>query len=412
MKIIQIATILALVLTLSDLKASDVEEWSIYDLFGLVYHCPVIFTAIPLESEGVSQSTIRRFVIKDRIRTNDVTLPDTINIAGWKIYEVCNCQEGWMDSQTDTETVSPTLNSYDIFMFFGEFHVAGTYYREKRTFYPIMSGVRAFRSDTMFAARRAGSHEPFQLSPGEAISLHNFVQKTYRTIARLDSLLDLRKITSMSEQNTALLSWIKNHLEDLKSSVPIFLDEYREDRENNWGEVQWEVFQWINANGIWQDSWKGMVLSLEVDDRPITTCPEKCKTNAFTRLDARAFLYSIIGDTTTTQRVHDLALKVLERIYYDPGYEVELPRIEQAEIQRISDLMIPLLTHPGYNARSRSLSVIYYLFYYEGADAAYGLYTNNEVVLRELKEALSHETEPDLKNRYNWVINKIERSKK
>lgn len=408
MKTKKVTTTLMFILAISSLKASVVEEWAVLDLFGLVYRCPVIFTAKPLESEGFSRSTVRRFVIENRIRTNGLVLPDTINIAEWQFYEICNCRS-WADLQAEN---MPTLNSYDLFVFFGEFHIANNLYI-KRAFYPIMSGIRAFRSDTMFAAYRIDSVSDFMLRGGEVISSNDFVKKIYRTMTRIDSLVELRKITPVSEQNKALIAWAKVHLEDLKNSNSHFIDMLHHDKEDNWGQVQWEIFQWINGNGIWQDAWEGMVLSMEINDIPVRSCPDyRCNTRAFANLEARTFLYEIIGDTLTKENVLSLAIEVLNDNLFYPDYQEKTPRIEQPERQRILNLMTPLLAHQSYNIRSGALSIISQVIDNSNAGIPYAPYHYDEAVLIALKSALLRETEGYLKENLIRVIAQMEQSKK
>ena len=88
--------ILTVILYLTIISTVKTEEAFFADLFGLVYDCPIIFTAVllpaseytatPQNNQYSAPTIIRSFLVKDIIKSGLTALPGTIQVSGWENY--------------------------------------------------------------------------------------------------------------------------------------------------------------------------------------------------------------------------------------------------------------------------------------------------------------------------------------
>lgn len=259
------------------------EELFTLSLISLVQHSPIIFSAKPLlEPENIADSKnkgtrIQRFLVLDVLRQDSFGLPDTVAVS-LEGYEFRAWEQG-----------API--EFDTVILYGDFY-RETYSRAiKPLFQPAMSGIRLFHQDSIFVPIQLSNPGGFYFAGGRADSFIGWKTKTTKTIARLEKLLAMRQEQPASEQNQMLMHWIRENSEALKQSDPFSLA----NEDSNWGELSWQVFEWINGNGIWQDAWDAMLLSKELYlERPILGLPEG-KESAFNNEAARAFLLAQIA---------------------------------------------------------------------------------------------------------------------
>jgi hypothetical protein len=356
-------------------------------------------------SPYTDKQATRRFLVQKRIRVGNTPIPDTIQVGGWENYEGLG-QHRW-----DGDYTTYTIDTFEVYVFFGNYRVKDTYY-PPNTFYPCLSGVRPFFKDTMYLPIQPTNPGPFSFYRGDTISLYDFVQETYYTMARIDSLLSLRQIKPAAAQNQALFNWIEKHLEGLKTSIPLFLG-LTGDRRNNWGTIKWEVFDWIDENGVWQDSWKGIEISPRIrEDGHHCYRLRWSDESAFANPEARAFLRDRIQDTLLQEDVRDCALEILGMSLWakkSNKWEAQTLGIREDERQVIIQTVMTLLDSKNQYRRGSALEII--------EQVAFPKYKElvdfyDEATLAQLKTALERETEGNNRTLLRRLIEKMQQAKK
>jgi len=297
------------------------EELPTYELGDLVYYSAVIFTAKPLAEAKYVINTreggyeLRRFVIQQIIKQDSAALPDTIAIEV-SSYEFAGTE-------------------FPEYIFYGQYYPP-IYPHHPRVFYPVPSGIRPFRGNTAFVPfqhENPGGYN-FHAAPDQTLS--EWVFQTRKTMNRFDSLLALRRIEPLEAQNTALFEWIDQHHSCWKRDTMI---DYRPFNECDWGQYEYEVFQWINGNGIWQDAWKSIQLSkkLRPEYGTITSQPEDTP-NAFACPEGRNFLLEQIA----SNQEPGIAISLLGNATWGWDHDYLLPATE-AERYQVMQSVLPLL---------------------------------------------------------------------
>lgn len=413
--------ILTVILYLTIISTVKTEEAFFADLFGLVYDCPIIFTAVllpaseytatPQNNQYSAPTIIRSFLVKDIIKSGLTALPGTIQVSGWENY-IFEAQTNWRTGEREPFSI----DSLQVFVFFGTYHVQDKY-RVKNTFLPFTSGIRAFRNDSMYVADQTMNPGPHHFHYGEKITLTDFIKKTHRTITRLEEVLKIRQVRPLSERNKIVLEWIKTHNNDLLTSQPIFFM-YKGDSEKNWGKLKWVVFEWVSESGIWQDIWKAMEISssaVVLPDNQYSFSYRPGEThNAFANTEARLFLCEKLKDIHLNPILLYPTLNVLyESIYTrsDKRPVFALNQLEQleiifsaavaADINQDNLLGINVLTHALWVIEAAAFPIKSDLppFY-------------DESVLYMLKSNRILETENPIKESLIKIIQRMEQSKR
>ncbi len=302
------------------------EDLPTFGLGYMVYYSTVIFTAKPLAEEKYVINTreggyeLRRFVIEHVIKQDSAALPDTIAI------EVSNYKlEG---------------TEFPEYIFYGLYDLP-PYPHHPRVFSPVLSGVRPFRGNTAFVPfqhENPGGYN-FHAAPDQTLS--EWVFQTRKTIQRFDSLLALRRIQPPITQNKDLFEWIDQHQSCWKRDTHIENSPFS---DCDWGPYEYEVFEWINGNGIWQDAWKSIMLSkiLGPEYGAVTSQPEDTPY-AFSCPEGRAFLMEQIA----SKKEPGIAISLLGSATWGWDQDFILPATE-VERYLAMQIVLPLLEKREY----------------------------------------------------------------
>jgi len=265
------------------------EELPSLGLGYMVYYSTCIFTAKPLAEAKYVINTreggyeLRRFVIQNVIKQDTTALPDTIAI------EVSNYEF--------------EATEFPEYIFYGQYYPP-IYPHHPRVFYPVPSGIRPFRGNTAFVPFQHENPGGYYLHAAPNQTLSEWVFQTQKTIQRFDSLLTLRLIQP----------------------------------------YEYEVFEWINGNGIWKDAWKSMQLSKML--RPVygmvTSQPEDTP-NAFACPEGRNFLLEQIA----SNQEPGIAISLLGNATWGWDHDYLLPATE-AERYQVMQSVLPLLEKGEY----------------------------------------------------------------
>ncbi len=321
------------------------EELPTFGLSYLVYYSTVIFTAKPLAEAKYVINTreggyeLRRFVIQQVIKQDSAALPDTIAV------EISNYEfEG---------------TEFPEFIFYGRYDPP-LYPHHPRVFVPVLSGIRPFQGNTAFVPIQHDNPGGYYFHPNPDQPLSDWAFQTRKIIRRFDSLLDLRYIQPPKAQNQALFEWIDQHQSCWNKDTGMV---YRPFNDCDWGPYQYEVFQWINGNGIWQDAWKSILLSgsLLHEFGTILSRPEDTPI-AFACTEGRVFLMEQISKGIEPAIAIQVLTEALWSWDWDPyrqlpaseteryqAMQLVLPKLEDPETQHIAIYFIrAALLHPEF----------------------------------------------------------------
>jgi hypothetical protein len=302
------------------------EDLPTFGLGYMVYYSTDIITAKPLTEEKQVMKTreriyeTRRFVIQQRLKQNSSALPDTIAV------EVSNYEfEG---------------AEFPEYIFYGRYDPP-YYPHHPRVFFPVPSGIRPFRGNTAFVPHQPGNPGGYYFHAYLDQPLSDWVFHTRKTIQRFDSLEALRRIQPPLAQNIALFEWINQHQYCWKGDTHIENSPFS---ECDWGPYEYEVFKWINGNGIWQDAWKSILLSkiLGPEYGTVTSQPEDTPY-AFSCPEGRAFLIEQIA----SNKEPGIAISLLGSATWGWDQDFLLPATE-VERYRAMQIVLPLLEKRGY----------------------------------------------------------------
>jgi hypothetical protein len=298
------------------------EEMPSFGLGDLVYYSTCIFTAKPLAEAKYVINTreggyeLQRFVIQNVIKQDTTALPDTIAI------EVSNYEF--------------EATEFPEYIFYGQYYPP-IYPHHPRVFYPVPSGIRPFRGSTAFVPHQHDNPGGYYLHAAPDQTLDDWVFQTQKIMNRFDALLALRRIESLEAQNSALFEWIDQHHSCWKRDTVIV---YRPFNACDWGQYEYEVFQWINGNGIWQDAWKSIQLSgllSRYEYGTILTQPENTPI-AFACTEGRAFLMEQISKDIKPA----ISIQLLSEAIWSWNENL-LSLATEAERYRAMQLVLPLL---------------------------------------------------------------------
>lgn len=273
------------------------EDLPTYSLVDLVYHAPVIFSAklIQEPARRINSNSyngfVQRFLVLELLRgIPNKYVPDTVMV---------------------------TVDSYNSYyrgfqgIPFDNFIIYGAYeFQEftQETPLPILSvclsGLRPFRNDTAFVPFQTDYN--YELTPYPNTTFSSWVNKTKRTIARVESVLALRNIQPGAAANAAIFNWIDQHRAALKGERPFVWDFRWDEGDDGWGQLGVDICSWIEPNGIWQDAWKIMEWSQEMAGSGYSYYTPTGE--AFGNPEARAFLIRQMTDSTAYR---ELAFSVL-----------------------------------------------------------------------------------------------------
>ncbi len=309
------------------------EELPTFGLGYLVYYSTVIFTAKPLSEAKYVINTreggyeLQRFIIQQVIKQDNFVLPDTIAI------EVSN--------------YNFDVTEFPEYIFYGSYDPP-IYPHHPRVIFPVLSGIRPFRDNSAFVPYQHDNPGGYYFHSVPDHTLSEWVFQTRKTIQRFDSLLALRHIQPPIAQNKALFEWIDQHQSCWKPYTAIA---YRHFNECDWGPYEYEVFEWINGNGIWQDAWKSIQLSKKL--RPefgmVTSQPEDTP-NAFACPEGRNFLLQQIA----SNQEPGIAISLLGDATWGWDHDYLLPATE-AERYQVMQSVLPLLEKREYQYAAMNL---------------------------------------------------------
>lgn len=333
---------LLLLLTLLFPATLRAEDQPTFSLGEMVCTSTAIFSARPLNEPGMVWNSpryhysIHRFVVTEILLQDTLTLPDTILV----------CLNDYCISVAD----------YPVFLFYGQY-IPGSYTDTSALFIPTSSGIRPFNENSAFIPFQWENPGCYHLLEKSGTSLQDWVAHTYRALVRFQALRALRQIQPAAAQNQALFAWIEQNRQcwqpDTTQNNFRQYDPYstgfipttgRSDTTQNdpgecdWGDYRWQVFQWINGNGLWQDAWKSMLLSeaLMPQYGMVSTRPPDTP-NPFSTEEARAFLITRI----TAADHAALALQTLAQAVW--SWDEDPPPVPEAERTKIMALALPLL---------------------------------------------------------------------
>lgn len=309
------------------------EELPTFGLGYLVYYSTVIFTAKPLAEEKYVINTreggyeLRRFIVQHVIKQDSAALPDTIAV------EVSNYEFEGVE--------------FPEYIFYGRYDPP-LYPHHPRVFSPILSGIRPFRGNTAFVPHQHDNPGGYYFHEAPDQPLSEWVFQTRKIMLRFDSLLELRRIESPVAQNKALFEWIDQHQSCWKRDTVIV---YRPFSDCDWGPYGYEVFEWINGNGIWQDAWKSILLSkmLRPEYGTVTSQPQGTP-NAFACPEGRNFLMEQIA----SNKESGIAISLLGNATWGWDHDYLLPATEM-ERYRVMQAVLPLLEKREYQYAAMNL---------------------------------------------------------
>jgi hypothetical protein len=358
------------------------EDLPTFGLGYMVYYSTVIFTAKPLAEAKYVINTreggyeLRRFVVQQLIKQDTTALPDTIAI--------------------EVSSYEFNATEFPEYIFYGRYDPP-IYPHHPRVFSPVLSGIRPFRGNTAFVPFQHENPGGYNFHPFTDQLLSDWVFQTRKTIVRFDSLLALRRIQPPIAQNKALFEWIDQHQDCWKRDTAIV---YRPFSDCDWGPYEYEVFEWINGNGIWQDAWKSILLSgsLRKEYGMILSRPEDTPI-AFDCTEGRAFLMEQIEKNVA----QSIAVQLLTNALWSWDQYGQSPPPE-AERYRAMQIVLPLL-----EVRETQPIAIYFIraalfhpeFPWQDKDGISHL--------TALKKAYNTTTDEYFKSRLEGLIGEIER---
>jgi hypothetical protein len=290
------------------------EHWPTLGLDELYIESTDVFIVKPITFTMVGNFTIGRtynfkYLIINVIKSNTLSSVDTLNA---------------------------TINGYafdDLFEQFGKvdtFLIFGNWFNSE--FIPTLSGIRAFKNDLLFLPIQQETTGGFDFLPFPKINYNDNLSHIHKVKIRVDSLLILLKIPDLKQQNQALFHWIEQHRSDL-------ISQDFKDNSTRWFSLSEKVFEWINCNGIWKDTWKSLLLSRVILGH-FAHEPYYESKKAFISPEARDFLMKIIeNDSVFENRI--LAFQILPNclcIYENQDYQTIKNPIIVADSNQINTL--------------------------------------------------------------------------
>jgi hypothetical protein len=257
---------------------TPVEIWDTYGLSYLYIESKDVFVVKPLsytfEDNTVMGRTYHfKLLITNVLKSNEVRNSYTIDsyINGY-----------------DFDEMFEKYGNIDTFLMFGHYH--------EFIFYPTSSGIRPFKNDTLFLPIQYNNPGIYEFKPKPNNSLSDCLSKVYKIKSRVDSFLNLQKIRDFNYRNQVLFDWINEHSFEMKDftepdSTEMWVF------NTKWGSLSNDIFEWINTSGIWEDAWKGMLLSKKILGNSVNE-PYFEMLKSFTNPEARGFLMDVIQNDT------------------------------------------------------------------------------------------------------------------
>jgi hypothetical protein len=121
--------------------------------------------------------------------------------------------------------------------------------------YPILSGYRIFRSDTVYHPTQWMNPGPYSFNPSqETIQASDFIQRIRQIQGRVATIQSIGQISNLGERNNSIISWIEMH-KDCIGRWSVF----DEDGLNEMDDYSWvliEASTWIQESRIEYDQYR------------------------------------------------------------------------------------------------------------------------------------------------------------
>lgn len=296
------------------------EELPTLGLGDLVYYSPVIFSGRLLPGPALLHETREgyyhlRYAVVERIIRGG-PLPDTVAV--------------------ETGSYQLEDRGFSQLLCFGYYEMP-TYPHHPRVFQPFLSGIRPFQNDTVYTPFQPENPGDYRMIPSIGPPVTAWIGATEDVMLRFGQLETLRLIPDPKSQNEALFQWINQQRHCYFPDTNRYKLPWH---DCDWGPYSYQVFRWINGNGIWQDTWRSILLSVELmpEYGYIWHGPEGAPP-AFVTPDARVFLMDNIR-----HNVHlDICLLLLSESLW--SWDHDTPATQE-EYQAAVTLMIPMLDQP------------------------------------------------------------------
>jgi len=215
----------------------------------------------------------------------------------------------------------------------------------------VISGVRYRDSEGRVLRPRGGDLGSPYMTPQEDLTWEELIERITVDIKQVEALFALKAIEDVHIRNEKLFDWIDQHRDEFWT---------REAGRRGWGSVEQDIFLWITAGRIPEDSWKAV--RLRADIHPDWGWDWSADGNAFGSPEGRQLLLDIALDQTDSVRDRCLALCNLgatRDLWKMPGWKdsVSVTEEEQAEI---IDRLIPLLFEKEPELRRYAVRAIHH----------------------------------------------------
>jgi len=215
----------------------------------------------------------------------------------------------------------------------------------------VISGVRYLDSGGRVLKPRGGGHRSPYMMPEGNLKWEQLIERITADIEQVESLFALKAIEDAHIRDEKLFDWIVEHRDEFWAMGA---------GRRGWGSIEREVFLWITAGRIAEDSWKAV--RLRADIKPGWGWDWRADGNAFGSPEGRRLLLEISLDEKQTLRDRCLALcnlASMRNLWRMPGLadSMSVTEEEQAEI---IDRLIPLLSEKEPELRRYAVRAIHY----------------------------------------------------
>lgn len=219
------------------------------------------------------------------------------------------------------------------------------------TLIPVWSGFRLMKNGSIYLPVQKMNPGKFSfvrsslgLTWAELLSRVDSIQRRFEPINRI------RKIKDPQQRNEALFDWMKVHKNSFGKDCGL-------DENCGWGNLEWEIFEWITEGNIAEDTWKASQLyravnaSSEIKWRRNAIFLKDKNGNSFQSFEDIDFLINVANspDYTLTERSQALSyLKAASRIVYPYNYPIPDSSMLALQVEKqltIREQLLPLLDH-------------------------------------------------------------------
>jgi hypothetical protein len=209
------------------------EDWPTYSIVELALQADLIVSGKYLDKKD----EVDRFLVRDFF--NPGIAYDTLEVEGLKAY-YNTYKEEFGRAGVDLE------HADELIIYLTKNRDAG--------FSPVFSGFRLLKEGKVYTPLQSMKPGKFSFSPLEDsiswVELINNIKSAWTKVVLVE---ELNAIQDPGERNKALLEWTARNVQSFGNGCPL-------NQDCGWGSAEWEVFNWIAAAGLPEDTWAASIL--------------------------------------------------------------------------------------------------------------------------------------------------------